>query len=148
MESRIKQLLEKYWSGGTTRSEEKEIKDLFSSSESDHALSKSERSYFSAMNQSGSMKSTKSFTHPGKSQRQTWLSVAASILIGLTVGIWVLTDARNQRDFIEDDPQKAYEMTRKALMMMSTNLNQGAEYSASIKKINVVQDLISDKKEN
>ncbi|MFT5570259.1 MAG: hypothetical protein ACI9RP_002311, partial [Cyclobacteriaceae bacterium] len=82
------------------------------------------------------------------SQRQTWLSVAASILIGLTVGIWVLTDARNQRDFIEDDPQKAYEMTRKALMMMSTNLNQGAEYSASIKKINVVQDLISDKKEN
>lgn len=145
MESRIKTLLEKYWEGDTSLQEEKELKEYFAGQSSQSPLS----DYFTRQLQEGQRASKRSYRHPARIQRQTWLSIAASIALGVTVALWVLNDAKNQREYVIEDPQEAYEMTRKALLMISENLNEGAAYSTSIKKINEAKSLVTaEKKEN
>jgi hypothetical protein len=144
MGSRIDELLEKYWQGETTLQEEKELKEHFKASGDVSATSQ----YMNMLSHSGQKESNKPFTHPGKKIRQTWLSIAASIVLGVSVAFWVLNDARNQREYVIDDPQEAYEMTRKALFMMSATLNEGASYSQPLTKINEVQELIKETKDD
>ena len=144
MESRIEKLMEKYWQGETSIAEEEELKHFFAS-QGDSTV---ESRYWKTLQRQSKTTSTKRFVHPGKRVRQTWLSIAASLMIGITVAMWVINDARKQREFVIEDPQEAYEMTRKALLMLSTNLNEAAVYSESIKTINEPQELISENNDN
>ena len=114
MESRIEKLLEKYWQGETSVAEEEELKHFFAS-QGDSTV---ESRYWKTLQRQSNATSTKRFVHPGKRVRQTWLSIAASLMIGITVAMWVINDARKQREFVIEDPQEAYEMTRKALLML------------------------------
>lgn len=144
MESRIDELLEKYWQGQTSVSEEDELKAFFAMQDSNTP----ENRYWKVLHTQSNKQSQRRFVHPGKQSRHTWLSIAASVMLGISVATWVVNDARKQREFVVDDPQEAYEMTRKALLMLSTNFNEAASYSESIKTINEAQDLIADQKEN
>jgi hypothetical protein len=144
MGSRIDELLEKYWQGETTLQEERALKEHFDAADEHSLVSQ----YMNGLKPENQPKATKSFTHPGKKVRQTWLSIAASIVLGVSVAFWVLNDARNQREYVIDDPQEAYEMTRKALFMMSATLNEGASYSQPLTKINDVQELIKETKDD
>ena len=76
------------------------------------------------------------------------MSIAASIMLGISVATWVINDARKQREYVIEDPQEAYEMTRKALLMLSSNLNEGVAYSEPLKELNAAQELISENKED
>lgn len=142
MESRIEELLTKYWEGNTSVQEEKLLKDYLRKNQLGTTLSQ----YSNELHKTTNMEPPSSFKHPGKKQRSTWLSIAASIMLGVSVAFWVINDAQQQRDYVIEDPEEAYLMTRKALFMVSATLNEGASYSEPLTKINEVQDLIKETK--
>ncbi|MFY0685600.1 MAG: hypothetical protein JXQ90_00470 [Cyclobacteriaceae bacterium] len=138
MESRIEELKSKYWEGNTSQDEELEIIQYYQQNPSlTH-----EGKYFATLSK---MKvSKRSFQHPGKSQQRTWLSIAATITVGIIVAALVIQDANKHQQFMVEDPQEAYEITKKALMMVSSSMNEGATYTSEIKKINKAEDIITD----
>ena len=142
MELRIEALLEKYWAGNTSLQEEKEVKEYLQKHQQGTPLAH----YATALHESSQMEPNKVFRHPGKKQRRTWLSIAASITLVVSVAFWVLKDAQKQYEYVIEDPQEAYEMTRKALFVVSTTLNKGASYSEPLTKINKAQELIKETK--
>ncbi len=138
MESRIEELIAKYWEGETSLQEESDIKDYFNRNPS---LTPEGR-YFAAL--TGKTKSKRSFTHPGKPKIRPWMSVAASLVLGTLVAFLVIRDAQQTRQFVVDDPQEAYEITRKALFMVSSGLNEGSVYSGELKKINNAEKIVNE----
>jgi hypothetical protein len=141
MGSRIEELLNKYWAGESNLSEEDELKEYFRNNPS----MSSEGRYFAALNTKKEVTSSIPFTKTNGSQTRTWLSIAASIVLGVSVALWVIQDAREQREFVVEDPQEAYEITRQALLMVSKSLNEGKAYTTELNKINKAEDIIKEK---
>ncbi len=137
MESRIKELLEKYWAGTSNLEEEAEIKRYFKENPS----LTSEGKYFRKVGELKDVPKAK-FSHPGKKEQKSRWSVAAAVIAGLIAAALVFQDAKNQREFAVEDPQEAYEITRQALLMVSSGLNEGKSYSKEITKINKAQEIV------
>lgn len=140
MESRIEELMEKYWAGETSIEEERQIKAYFKANPS----LTNEGKYFRALSGKQQVVAGKSFAHPGKSKRKAQWSAAAVITVGIMAALLVFQDARTQREFVVEDPQEAYEITRKALLMVSSGLNEGKSYSKELTKINKAQEIIKE----
>ncbi|MFT4834617.1 MAG: hypothetical protein ACI83W_001201 [Marinoscillum sp.] len=137
MESRTKKLLEKYWIGESSLSEEQELKNYFAENPS----LTTEGKYFRSLKQAQSPKQV-TFVHPKKKHSKMRWSMAAVITAGLLTAVVVLQDARQQRQFVVEDPKEAYEITRKALLMVSSGLNEGKNYSKEISNINRAEEII------
>lgn len=84
-EQRISELLERYWEGETTLSEERELKSYFNAGEI-HASHGEYAAYFTAVRKEQQVKSPVQF-HVGRTARY-WL-YAASLAILLTAGWWI-----------------------------------------------------------
>jgi len=140
MESPIKKLLEKYWAGETSVSEEREVKEFFKKNPS----LAGEGLYFSSLGKQKEFSAGKAFQHPGKSLgRNNWYSAAAAaVMLGIVVSSFFITQQQKPKQFVIDDPKEAYEITRKALSMVSEGLNQGKTYTAEIEKFNKTQQII------
>ncbi|RED99452.1 hypothetical protein [Marinoscillum furvescens] len=143
MESRIKELQEKYWKGESTVSEEQELKAYFQENPS---LSP-ESSYFRGLQKMQTPPKT-SFQHPGKTSQKTRWYVAAAVTAGLLTTALVVQDARKQHDFTVDDPKEAFEITQKALLMVSSGLNEGKSYTTELSNINKAQTYLQLKQED
>lgn len=141
MESRIRELEEKYWAGETSLAEEAELKAYHKKNPS---LTMEGR-YWNALQTKQSQSSTKPFKHPSANLKSRWM-MAAVITAGLLAAVLVIQDARSQREFVVDDPKEAYEITRKALLMVSSGLNEGKTYTKEIANINKAQEKISEEK--
>ncbi len=139
MESRIKALLDKYWAGETSLEEEAEIKAYFKENPS---LS-NDGQYFRAIAATGELKYKGDTPGKYKFPGRQWMSVAATVTIGLMVAIFAITDSRKEDPFAVTDPKEAYEVTKQALMMISSNLNESQMYSKELKKINKAEELIN-----
>lgn len=139
MESRIKDLLEKYWAGESTLQEEAELKAYYR----EHPSLTSEGKYFRELRHMQSPAQVK-FSHPAKAGRKARWSVAAAVTVGVLAAMLIIEDARQQRQFVVEDPQEAYEITRKALLMVSSGLNEGKSYSKELVNINKAQVLITE----
>ncbi|MEP4532307.1 MAG: hypothetical protein ABJ004_04425 [Cyclobacteriaceae bacterium] len=139
MESRIKELQEKYWAGETTLAEEAELKAYFKSNPSLTAQGR----YFQAVN-TKAKKPGVTFKHPRRAGWKSRWSVAAAVLVGIMTAAIVIQDSRSGDNFLVEDPKEAYEITRKALMMVSSGLNEGKTYSKEIGHINKAEQIISD----
>lgn len=138
MGSRINELLEKYWAGATTLEEEKEIKAHFAENPS----LTPEGQFFRELGRKKDRKAPHlDIKKPGRSR---WLSVAATLVIGFLAAFLVIRDARSQREFVVEDPEKALEITRRALLMVSTELNEGARHTTELKKINKAEEILKD----
>lgn len=141
MESQIEKLMEKYWAGETSVEEERLLKEHFRKNPS----LTNEGTYFRALSKKQQLASGKRFAHPAKSRRKAQWSAAAVIVIGIMAALMVFQDAKTQqREFVVEDPQEAYEITRKALLMVSSGLNEGKTYSGELKKINKAEELINE----
>lgn len=140
MESQIDELIEKYWEGNTSLEEEKQIKAYFKENPS----LAPQGLYFRDLEQKSKIRSNQKFANPGKKTLKAWMSVAATISIGVFVGLMVLRDAGQRNDFEIEDPQEAYEITKKALMMMSTSLNEGQVYSTELQKLNKAEEILKE----
>ncbi len=136
MESPINELIEKYWKGETDLQEEKEIKAHF---KSNPALSR-ESDYFRFFKKEREVK----FDHKvKKNSRRTWLSAAATVAIGVLTALLVLQES-NKDPFAIEDPQEALEATRRALMLIGSELNEGQSYTMELTKINKAKEELED----
>ena len=132
MESdKINALLEKYFEGETTIAEENELKKYFSSAVVAPHLQQYQSLfgyYASEKNQSFEQKLK---LQSNKRSTITWISIAASVVVLLGVGIYtfnnVSNDKTNQELGTYDDPEEAFKETQKALAMLSNNVNVGIE---------------------
>ena len=140
MESRIKELLDKYWAGETSLEEEKVIKQYFKENPS----ITEEGQYFRAI--AANQKLTYKGEVPGKPRifKKQWLSVAATVTIGVITALVAIDSSRKEDPFAVTDPKEAYEVTRQALMMISSNLNESRQYPAELNKINKAETIIKD----
>lgn len=129
MESQIEKLVEKYWNGETSLEEERIVKAHFSS----NPVLSNEGAYFRYL------KAQKQVKYEGekvsKKRSTAWLSAAATITIGIFTAIMVINDAKKD-PFAIDDPQAALEATKKALLMIGSELKEGQSYTMELTKFN------------
>ncbi len=140
MGSRINEFLEKYWNGETSLEEEKLIKAHFSANP---ALT-NEGHYFRYLSKQNQVK----MEEPKSSAKakRTWLSAAATITIGLITAVLVFNDARKD-PFAEEDPEKALQATREALLMIGAGLNEGQVHAMKLTKFNKAKEELQSEAE-
>jgi hypothetical protein len=138
MESRIEELKQKYWEGTTSLEEEAELKMHFAN----NSTMGVEARYFATL-QKANKRGVPDFVHPGQRTKRMWMAVAASVMIG-TATLTLLIKTNESKDpFLVEDPQEAYELTKNAMMMMSTGLNQGTVATTELKKINKAEEILT-----
>ncbi len=128
---KIENLLEKYFEAQTTIAEEKELKDYFASA----AVAPNMEQYkplfgYAVQAKNEQFTATIPFlkSQNKKSNRIVWLSIAASAVVFLGVGLFTF-DSYNEDQAQDlgtiDDPEVAFRETQKALNMISTSVNKG-----------------------
>ena len=132
MESdRIVLLVSKYFDGATTIGEEIELKKYFSSSDVSANLLQYKPLFVYL-----SVNATQEFEKAipalqSKSNPIKWLSIAASVVVLLGIGIYAFNNFSESKSNTElgtfDDPQVAFEETQKALALLSNHVNTGIE---------------------
>jgi hypothetical protein len=138
MESRIEELKQKYWEGTSTLEEEAELKVYFSQNKTVGV----EARYFDTLYKAKKT-SAPHFRHPGKKPKRVWMAVAASVMIGSMAVALLIRSSEPEDPFLVEDPQEAYEITRNAMMMMSSGLNQGTMATIELKKINKAEEILT-----
>jgi hypothetical protein len=166
--NRIEALVEKYWEGETSVEEEKELKQFFSTSDPSH-WPESVREVADLFRYYAAEEATQPLgqafddrlfgqlkTRPSGQESKlrplyfNWLKLAACLVIVVSAVLVFRNQSRkmetqavrqSEQDTFED-PQRAYEETRKALLLVSVQLNKGKSYAGEIRKINEAEDLI------
>jgi len=129
----IEELLEKYWNGETNLVEEQLIKDHF---KQNPQLS-NESQYFRHLE---SQKKVKYHGEDkGKRKRTAWLSAAATVTVGVLTALLIINDAKKD-PFAIEDPQEALEATRKVLMLIGSELNEGQSHTLGLTRINKARE--------
>jgi len=120
----IKILLEKYFDGQTSIAEENQLKDYFSSANIAPEL-EPYRPMFGYFNQAKNEKSQKSLPLQTKRNHMAWLSIAASVVVLLGVGLMYFNQSQPEDLGTFDNPEVAFRETQKALDLLSGNVNKG-----------------------
>jgi hypothetical protein len=121
MEStKISELLEKYFDAETTTAEEAQLKKYFSQTHiaDEHLPYQALFSHFTVQ-ETAETPIWKPITK--KKPLRQWLSIAASLAILVSVGIW------QQQNNRQREAALVYEQTKEALEMVSLNFNSGAQ---------------------
>jgi hypothetical protein len=138
--NRIEDILEKYFQGETTIAEENQLKEYFSSSNVAQHLEqyKPMFGYFSQVKQ---QKSTHEIPLQTKKRNVAWLSIAASVVVLLSIGTYFYVSEKNTAPVVAqselgtyDNPEEALKATQKALALLSNNVNVGIESVQYIKE--------------
>jgi len=141
MDSQTKMLLEKYWRAETSPEEEKMLKKLMNEEDENSA----QGNYFKSIAESRVEESDFAFQHPRRRLRQLWYTVAASLIVGILVVAGLMNRQPAQSIYNVNDPEMAYQLTREALMMVSSGLNEGKNYSVvQLKQINAPKKMITN----
>ncbi len=136
MESQIDELLEKYWGGETNLEEEKILKSHF---KNNPALT-NESHY---MRYLASRKSVKYQKPSIFGIKKEWFLVASTLAIGIVTAALVFNDI-NRDPFAIDDPEKALQATKDALIMISFEINQGQSHALELIKINKAKEKLQE----
>jgi len=136
--SQKKLLLDKYWKAETSIEEESILKESFGK------LNNAEKKYFKMLNKLEEINLDELFDEvimgkiklSGKISkwaiyRNNYNLIAASIVI-VMVSVLLIFGFQKEKVkpvAMENDPRKAFEMTKQALMMISSRLNKGTEYT-------------------
>lgn len=136
MGSQIDKLLEKYWNGETSLEEEQVIKTYF---KSNPALT-GEGHYFRYLSKEKRVKYKGS---KGINKKRAWLSAAATVTIGVITAALVFNDAKKD-PFAIEDPEKAFEATKNALMMISGELKEGKNHTLELSKFNKAKEELQE----
>jgi len=138
--NKIEDILEKYFQGETTIAEENQLKEYFSSPNVAQHLEqyKPMFGYFSQVKQ---QKSTQNIPLKTKKRNVAWISIAASVVILLSIGTYFYVSEKNTAPVVAqselgtyDDPEEALAATQKALALLSNNVNVGIESVQYIKE--------------
>ena len=128
--NRIEELIEKYFEGNTSISEERELKVYFLSNEIAPHLLKY-KDVFVFYSNSKKEQFSKEIKLPLKSKRNTkWMTVAASFVVISIIAtvVYLQLDTPKQEDLgTFNSPEEAFVETHKALQLVATNINSGME---------------------
>ena len=132
MESdKIALLVVKYFEGETTIAEEIALKKYFTSSNIAPDLLQYKPLFHYLTNDSTQVFSKGTPVLEPKSNYVKWLSIAASVVVLLGVGLYTFNSYKASKPSAElgtfDDPQVAFEETQKALELLSSHVNTGIE---------------------
>lgn len=146
--NKIERLIEKYFQGETSISEEKELKSYFASAQVAASL-EHYKSMFGYFVEAKKETSSAEITLPKKKQNNlAWLSLAASVAVLFGVGFYVYTSSNvsTKEDLgTFDNPEMAFKETQKALDLISTHLNTGYEGMTYIKEFELSKNKIFKK---
>ncbi len=125
--SRIEKLLEKYFEGETTISEERELKKYFTTQIVPTHL-KGYQSLFQYFSEEGNEVVSSDFTLRNftRVSRYKWIGVAASI--AFIVGVFI-TNYQGKKTGVDtyEDPLVALEKTKEILNMVAQHMNRGTQ---------------------
>jgi hypothetical protein len=127
---KIEALLEKYFEGETTIAEENELKTYFSSAAVAPQLQQYQPLFGYFASEKNQHFEPKRKLQQSKERQIAWISIAASVVVLMGVGIYTFTnssDPTNQELGTYDNPEEAFKETQKALAMLSNNVNVGIE---------------------
>ena len=156
---KAEELLEKYWAGETTLQEEEALKVYFTSG----IPPGKDVAYFSYLQRKSAenpldasfdeailekLSKNESVIKAPNTYFSYWL-VAASLAVVLSIGVIF----RNEIFRTEapppvvhadtfDDPEKAFEETKKALLFLSSKLNESNEYTSQLSKFDESQEIL------
>ncbi len=134
-------LLDEYWKAETSIEEESVLKQEAKGNDSPEAQ------YFDILSRFDDIKLDDSFddnfmkktiptdkTSTWDVYRNSYKLIAASIVIVLASMLLIFSIQQEKAKplAMEDDPKKAFEMTKQALMMISSRLNKGTEYTKEL----------------
>jgi hypothetical protein len=122
----IETLLEKYFQGETSIAEENQLKDYFASVDVAQHLQqyKPMFAYFTFAKDEKS--NVQMPLQTKKRSNVAWLSVAASVVVLIGVGLtWLNSQPQDLGTY--DNPEIAFRETQKALALLSGNVNKGIE---------------------
>ena len=143
--NKMESLLEKYFEGETSIAEENELKDYFSSSNVAPHLEQY-RPLFGYFTEAKEQKFINNLPLVSKKRKVAWLSIAASIIVMLSIGTYsyfeVNTVDENRELGTYDDPEEALEATQKALAMLSDNVNVGVEGVQYLQVYEITKDKV------
>ena len=146
--NKIEALVEKYIQGETSISEEKELKNYFTSTEVAPLLEhyKPMFGYFAkAKNETSSREI---ILKQKKKNKLAWLSVAAAIVVLFGAGFYVYNNSMvpSKEDLgTSDNPEMAFKETQKALDLISTHLNTSYEGMSYINEFELSKNKIFKK---
>lgn len=155
---KAEELLEKYWAGETTLQEEEALKAFFKADTSagtdaayfNYLQHKSEENPLDAsFDQEILEKLSNPPTHRALYTSLSYWLVAASLALILSIGVIFRNEifmteappALVQADTF-DDPAKAFEETKKALLFLSSKLNESSEYTSQLSKFDESQEIL------
>lgn len=121
----IEKLIEKYENAETSLAEEQSLKDYFQTNAVPAHLEEY-KAYFNYLNEVSSERFTKTLPLTTKRQTWKWLSVAAAVV--LMVSIYTINKAGNFDKLTaaeEIEAEQAYKETQKAFQLISQNLTKG-----------------------
>lgn len=131
---RIEKLLEKYFEAETSIAEEKELKDYFASLNVAPHLEQYKPIFGYAVQAKQEQFTATIPLIPNRRDKKrniaVWLSVAASVVVLLSVGLFTFNHYNQpiSGDLgTYDDPEVAYRETQKALALISKSVNKGIE---------------------
>lgn len=146
MESvKIKQLLDAYFEGATSLDEEKVLRDYFNNEKvADHLVQY--QPIFVGLKAAKAERSSKEITLPesgrntGKTIKTWWYSVAAMLVIALGAGGFYLSQPNYTQE--EKEALAAFEKSKKAMLLLSENLNKGTEQLSFVAQFGKAKDKI------
>lgn len=159
---RIEELLEKYWECETSLEEEKALRDFFTQKEVPDALKDSaalfryfEQQRQHKMNDVAFDASLKNRLQPAQGKMRSLLMSSLRIAAGISVVVasfWLVRTQMREETPQEiadtyDDPQKAFEETKKALQLISKNFGKAQKAASNINMINEATERVHSKDE-
>lgn len=141
MESnKIERILEAYFDGQTSLEEEKMLRDYFINNKvSDHLAQY--KPLFAGFEAARLEKSSTAFVFPKNKTpkiRTWWYSVAAMLLVAIAVGGFYLSQPRLTQE--EKEALAAFEKSQDAMLLLSENLNKGAEQISLVNQFTITKD--------
>jgi predicted ribosomally synthesized peptide with SipW-like signal peptide len=144
----IENLLEKYFEGETSIAEENQLQDYFSSPDVAQHLEQY-RSMFGFFSKAREQQFEQRLPlQPKKRRFAAWLSVAASVVVLLSVGTFAyFNQQKNAKENLGtyDNPEIAFRETQKALDLLALHVNTGVESVHYINKYEQSKNLIFKK---
>ncbi|MBK5213792.1 MAG: hypothetical protein JJE55_09055 [Flavobacteriaceae bacterium] len=143
MESvKIKELLDAYFEGNTSLEEEKSLQGYFNSGTvADEFMQY--QPIFAGLKVAREERSNKVFSLPknkSKKNRTQWYSAAAILVIAFGLGSFYFSQPHYTQE--EKEALAAFEKSKSAMMLLSENLNKGAEQLSFVDQFTITKDKI------
>ncbi|WP_026449677.1 hypothetical protein [Aequorivita capsosiphonis] len=143
MESvKIEKLLDAYFEGATSLSEEKVLRDYFNNEMvADHLVQY--KPIFIGLKAAKEERSTKEIELPenhSKINKTWWYSIAAMLIVALGVAGFYFSQPQYTQE--EKEALVAFEKSKDAMLFLSENLNKGAERLTFVDQFEITKDKI------